>query len=77
MIHPQITRMLSKQLHTNMKKNQVTILAGKEDNTESTATKTAATFTSSCESEWGEDMNDLVMEPTPSDHTYGGFGRKR
>ena len=35
----------------NMKKNQVTTLARKEDDTESTATKTTATFTSSCEPE--------------------------
>ena len=33
-------------------KNQVTTLAGKENNTNSIATKTTATFTSCCESEW-------------------------
>ena len=33
-------------------KNQVTALTGKENNTNSTATKTTATFTSCCESEW-------------------------
>ena len=58
---------------TNMKKNQVTTLAGKEDDTESTATKTTATFISSYELEWDEDMSDLMMEPTLSEDTYRPF----
>ena len=61
---------------TNMKKDQVTTLVRKEDNTESTATKTTATFTSSCESEWDEYTSDLMMKPTLSDHIYV-FGRRR
>ena len=58
---------------TNMKKNQVTTLAEKEDDTESTSTKTTATITSTCESEWGEDISDLMMAPTHADfgHTRG------
>ena len=59
-----------------MKKNQVTTLVGKEDDTESTATKTTTTFTSSFESESDENMSALMMDPTLSDHTYE-FGRRR
>ena len=43
-------------------KNQVTTLAGKEDDTNSTATQTTATFTLCCESEWGDFTSDGVME---------------
>ena len=60
---------------SNMKKNQITTLAGKEDNRESTATKTTAPFTSSCDSEWHDYMSDLMIEPTLNNHTYG-FGRR-
>ena len=62
---------------TDMKKNQVTTLAGKEDNTNSTATKTTANFTWGRESERDEYMSDVMMEPrTPSDHAYGLERRK-
>ena len=53
-------------------KNQVTTLAGKEDATNSTATKTTATSTSCCESEWNNFISDIVMESrTLMYHTYG------
>ena len=47
---------------TDMKEKQVTTLAGKEDDTESTATKTTATLISSCELEWDEYSCDVMME---------------
>ena len=50
---------------------QVTILAGKEDGTNSTATRTTATFTTCCESEWVDFISDGVME------SRFGFGRRR
>ena len=58
-------------------KNQVTTLAGKEDSTDSTATRTTAKFTSCCESEFDEYTVDEMREPcTLSDNAYG-FGRER
>ena len=39
----------SRTQHDNMKKNQLTTIAEKEDNTNSTATNTTTTFTSSYE----------------------------
>ena len=58
-------------------KYQVTTLAGKEDDTNSTAIVTTATFTSCCESEWDEYNCYAMIEPrTLNDHTYG-FGRRR
>ena len=39
---------------TDKEKNQVTTSAGKEDNTDSTVTKTTAVFTSVCESTWDD-----------------------
>ena len=44
----------SRTQHDNMKENQGTTTAEKEDDTDSTATKTSATFTSSCESDWDD-----------------------
>ena len=59
------------------KKKQGTITAEKEDATDSTANKTIATFTSSCESEWDEYTVDGMMEPsTLSNHAYGFGGRR-
>ena len=41
----------SRTQHDSMKKNQETATAKKEDDADSTTTKTTATFNSSCESE--------------------------
>ena len=57
--------------HDNMKKNQGTNKAEKEDDTDSTATKTTAAFTSNCESDWDNYTDDGITEaPTLKDHTY-------
>ena len=63
--------------HDNKKKNQGTITAENEDDTDSTVTKTTVNFTTSCESEWDEYTIDGTMEPSSlSDHAYG-FRRRR
>ena len=60
-----------------MKKNQGTSTAEKEDDTDSTATKTTATFTSNYELDWGDCTDDGMTEATTlDDHTYS-FGRRR
>ena len=43
--------------HEDKKKNQVITTAEKKDNTDSTATATAAAFTSVCASEWDKYPN--------------------
>ena len=61
----------------NMKKNQVTTTAENEDDTDSTATKTTAIFTSNCELDWDSYTDDGIIEETTSNnHTYS-FGRRR
>ena len=63
--------------HKDKKKDQVTTVAGKEDDTNPTATKTTATSASSCESDWDDYTADGMMEPRSlSGHTCG-FGRRR
>ena len=60
-----------------MKKNQGTSTAEKEDDTDSTATKTTATFTSNCELDWDDYMDDGMTDATTlNDHTYS-FERRR
>ena len=44
--------------HDNMKKNQGTTIAEKSVNTDSTATKTTATFISNCQLEWDDYMTE-------------------
>ena len=61
----------SRTQQDNMKKNQGTNTAEKEDDTDSTATKTTAAFTSVCESEWGDYTTEELVETTIlNDQTY-------
>ena len=54
-----------------MKKNQIITTAEKEDDTNSTATKTIAAFTPNCESDWDNYTDDDITEATTSsNHTY-------
>ena len=56
--------------HDNMKKNQGTTTAEKEDDTDSTATKTTATFTSNCKLDWDDYTDDRITEETTlNNHT--------
>ena len=52
----------SRTQHDNTKKNQGTTTAKKEDNTDSTTTKTTETFTSNCELDWDDYMDDGMTE---------------
>ena len=59
------------------RKNQVTITADKEDNTDSTATVTTATFASGCGSEWDDDIIEGLAEPTTLNDQIYVFGKRR
>ena len=61
--------------HEDKRKNQVTITAEKEDNTDSTATVTTAAFTSVCTSEWDYDITEQLVETTTLNNQIYVFGK--
>ena len=62
---------------TDKEKNQLTTLAGKEDDADSTVTKTTTAFTSVCESEQDNYTTEGLVETTTLYDQTNVFGNKK